>query len=103
MEEIQRKESGGALPRCPRCTCARPSSSSVSDSHSDHRHQRHGHLRPVIFGAMGIESNSQKILMSMLVQVFALISVLVSMRYVDRWGRRPILLTGIAIMTDRRS
>ena len=53
---------------------------------------------PQIFEAMGVQSDSQKILMSLLVQVFALISVLVSMRYVDRWGRRPILLTGIAVM-----
>ena len=36
--------------------------------------------------------------MSTLVQCIALIAVLVSMTVVDRWGRRPILLTGISIM-----
>ncbi len=53
---------------------------------------------PKIFEAMGIVSNAEKIGMSLLVQFFALASVLVAMRYVDRWGRRPILLTGIGIM-----
>ena len=36
--------------------------------------------------------------MNVFVQVLALIAVLISMRTVDRWGRRPILLTGIAVM-----
>ncbi len=36
--------------------------------------------------------------MSTLVQAIALIAVLASMTVVDRWGRRPILLTGISIM-----
>ena len=53
---------------------------------------------PKIFEAMGITSNSQSILMAMLVQVFALVAVLCSMRYIDRWGRRPVLLTGIGVM-----
>lgn len=53
---------------------------------------------PQIFAAMGIESTTQQILMALLVQVFALISVLVAMKYVDNWGRRPVLLTGITIM-----
>lgn len=53
---------------------------------------------PQIFKSMGIQSDTQNIMMSMLVQVFALIAVLFSMRYVDRWGRRPVLLSGISIM-----
>ena len=100
MEEIQRKESGGALAEMLRKPYLRATVFVVGlgffiQITGINATVTYG---PQIFGAMGIESNSQKILMSMLVQVFALISVLVSMRYVDRWGRRPILLTGIAIM-----
>jgi SP family galactose:H+ symporter-like MFS transporter len=53
---------------------------------------------PRIFQAMGISTNTQAILMAMLVQCIALVAVLASMSVVDRWGRRPILLTGITIM-----
>jgi MFS transporter, SP family, galactose:H+ symporter len=53
---------------------------------------------PRIFQAMGVTTNTQSILMAMLVQGIALIAVLASMGVVDRWGRRPILLTGIGIM-----
>lgn len=53
---------------------------------------------PKIFGALGIESDQQKLLLNVGIQFIALIAVLISMRTVDRWGRRPILLTGIAIM-----
>ena len=53
---------------------------------------------PKIFQAMGIETNTESILMSTLVQCIALIAVIISMFVVDRWGRRPILLTGIGIM-----
>ena len=53
---------------------------------------------PRIFQAMGVTTNTQSILMSTLVQCIALIAVLASMSVVDRWGRRPILLTGITIM-----
>lgn len=53
---------------------------------------------PRIFQAMGIDTKPESILMSTLVQCIALIAVLASMSVVDRWGRRPILLTGIAIM-----
>ena len=53
---------------------------------------------PKIFQAMGVDTNTESILMSTLVQCIALIAVLVSMTVVDRWGRRPILLTGISIM-----
>lgn len=100
MEEIQRRESGGALAEMLRKPYLRATVFVVGlgffiQITGINATVTYG---PQIFGAMGIESNSQKILMSMLVQVFALISVLVSMRYVDRWGRRPILLSGIAIM-----
>lgn len=53
---------------------------------------------PKIFKAMGIESDSQTLLLNVGIQVIALAAVLTSMRTVDKWGRRPILLTGIAIM-----
>ncbi|MFM7211001.1 MAG: sugar porter family MFS transporter, partial [Actinomycetota bacterium] len=53
---------------------------------------------PKIFQAMGIDTNTESILMSTLVQCIALVAVLASMTVVDRWGRRPILLTGISIM-----
>lgn len=53
---------------------------------------------PKIFQAMGVDTATESILMSTLVQCIALIAVLASMTVVDRWGRRPILLTGIAIM-----
>lgn len=53
---------------------------------------------PRIFQAMGVTTNTQSILMSTLVQCIALVAVLASMSVVDRWGRRPILLTGITIM-----
>ena len=53
---------------------------------------------PKIFQAMGVDTNTESILMSTLVQGLALIAVIASMSVVDRWGRRPILLTGIAIM-----
>lgn len=53
---------------------------------------------PKIFQAMGFDTAEEQILLSGLVQCIALVAVLVSMSIVDRWGRRPILLTGIAIM-----
>ena len=53
---------------------------------------------PKIFKAMGIESDSQTLLLNVGIQFIALVAVLISMRTVDKWGRRPILLTGIAIM-----
>ncbi len=53
---------------------------------------------PRIFEAMGVTTKTASILMSTLVQCIALVAVLASMGVVDRWGRRPILLTGISIM-----
>jgi sugar porter (SP) family MFS transporter len=53
---------------------------------------------PKIFKAMGIESDQQTLLLNVGTQLIGLIAVLISMRTVDRWGRRPILLTGIGIM-----
>ncbi len=100
MEEIQRAESGGALAEMLRKPYLRATVFVVGlgffiQITGINATVTYG---PQIFEAMGVQSDSQKILMSLLVQVFALISVLVSMRYVDRWGRRPILLTGIAVM-----
>jgi sugar porter (SP) family MFS transporter len=53
---------------------------------------------PKIFKAMGIESDQETLLLNVGTQLIALVAVLISMRTVDRWGRRPILLTGIGIM-----
>ena len=53
---------------------------------------------PRIFEAMGVSTHTESLLMATLVQCIALIAVFASMGVVDRWGRRPILLTGISIM-----
>lgn len=53
---------------------------------------------PQLFKSMGVDNDVEAILAGAAVQVFALAAVLTSMRYIDRWGRRPILLTGIAVM-----
>ena len=55
---------------------------------------------PQLFKSMGVDTDVEAIWMSAGVQVFALLAVLTSMRYIDRWGRRPILMTGIVIMTS---
>jgi SP family galactose:H+ symporter-like MFS transporter len=53
---------------------------------------------PRIFQAMGVDETVEIFLYSAAIQVIALIAVIISMRVVDRWGRRPILLTGISTM-----
>jgi len=53
---------------------------------------------PQLFKSMGFSSDVEAILMGAFVQVFALTAVIVSMIYIDRWGRRPILITGISIL-----
>src|SRR3954451_53106 len=53
---------------------------------------------PRIFQAMGAHGNAALLGLPALVQVAGLIAVFVSLTLVDRVGRRPILLTGIAIM-----
>jgi SP family galactose:H+ symporter-like MFS transporter len=53
---------------------------------------------PRIFQAMGLRGSFALLVLPALVQVAGLIAVLVSVLLVDRLGRRPILLTGIAIM-----
>lgn len=53
---------------------------------------------PRIFEAMGVTTKTASILLSTLVQCLALVAVIASMGLVDRWGRRPVLLTGISIM-----
>ncbi len=45
---------------------------------------------PKIFKAMGIESDSQTLLLNVGIQFISLVAVLISMRIVDHWGRRPI-------------
>lgn len=53
---------------------------------------------PKIFAAMGYTTVGSQLAAALTVQILALIAVLISMRIVDRWGRRPILMTGIGIM-----
>jgi SP family galactose:H+ symporter-like MFS transporter len=53
---------------------------------------------PRLFEAMGFKGNFALLVLPALVQVAALIAVLVSLVLVDRLGRRPILLSGIAMM-----
>ena len=53
---------------------------------------------PRLFEAMGFEGNFALLVLPALVQVAALVAVFVSLVLVDRLGRRPILLTGIAMM-----
>jgi MFS transporter, SP family, galactose:H+ symporter len=53
---------------------------------------------PRLFEAMGLTGNFALLVLPALVQVAALIAVVVSLRLVDRLGRRPILLSGIGLM-----
>ena len=53
---------------------------------------------PRIFEAMGFSGNAALLGLPAAVQVAGLFAVFVSLALVDRVGRRPILLTGIAIM-----
>lgn len=47
---------------------------------------------------MGFTGNFSLLILPALVQFASLIAVIISLSLVDRLGRRPILLTGIAIM-----
>ncbi|HEY5854299.1 MAG TPA: sugar porter family MFS transporter [Aldersonia sp.] len=53
---------------------------------------------PRLFEAMGFEGNFALLILPALVQVAALVAVFASLLLVDRLGRRPILLSGIAMM-----
>ena len=53
---------------------------------------------PMIFKEMGFTGNASLLLLPALVQVGSLVATLVSLSIVDRLGRRPTLLTGIAAM-----
>ncbi|MFV0496310.1 sugar porter family MFS transporter [Mycobacterium sp.] len=53
---------------------------------------------PKLFEAMGFEGNFGRLALPAMVQVGALAAVGVSLSLVDRLGRRPILLAGIAAM-----
>lgn len=53
---------------------------------------------PRLFEAMGFTGNFALLVLPALIQVAALIAVVVSLLLVDRVGRRPILLGGIAMM-----
>lgn len=51
---------------------------------------------PEIFQKAGISSGANSILSAAIVQVFAIVGVVLSIAFVDRWGRRPPLLIGTA-------
>lgn len=53
---------------------------------------------PRLFEAMGFEGNFALLILPALIQVAALAAVFISLMLVDRVGRRPILLGGIAMM-----
>lgn len=53
---------------------------------------------PRLFEAMGYHGNFALLVLPALIQVAALVAVLISLLLVDRLGRRPILLGGIAMM-----
>ncbi|MGB8406189.1 MAG: sugar porter family MFS transporter [Mycobacterium sp.] len=53
---------------------------------------------PRLFEAMGYTGNFALLVLPALIQVAALVAVVVSLLLVDRMGRRPILLGGIAMM-----
>ncbi|WP_371868998.1 sugar porter family MFS transporter [Mycobacterium botniense] len=55
---------------------------------------------PLLFQSMGLRGNFALLVLPALIQVFALVAVFVSLVFVDRLGRRPVLLTGIAIMVS---
>jgi sugar porter (SP) family MFS transporter len=54
---------------------------------------------PLIFKEMGFSGNAALLLLPAIVQVGSLAATIVSLSIVDRLGRRPTLLTGIAAMT----
>lgn len=53
---------------------------------------------PQLFEAMGFEGSFAQLVLPALVQVAALAAAIVSLMLVDRLGRRPVLLSGIATM-----
>jgi SP family galactose:H+ symporter-like MFS transporter len=53
---------------------------------------------PLLFQAMGFEGNFSLLVLPALIQLASLAAVLASLLLVDRIGRRPILLSGIAAM-----
>ena len=53
---------------------------------------------PLLFQAMGFQGNFALLVLPALVQLASLVAVLTSLMLVDRVGRRPILLCGIATM-----
>ncbi|GAA4396862.1 sugar porter family MFS transporter [Tsukamurella soli] len=53
---------------------------------------------PDIFKSMGFEGHFGSYMLPAFVQVFGLLAVIASLFTIDRFGRRPILLTGISIM-----
>jgi MFS family permease len=53
---------------------------------------------PLIFKQMGFSGNAALLLLPALVQVGSLVATVVSLSVVDRLGRRPTLLSGIAAM-----
>jgi MFS transporter, SP family, galactose:H+ symporter len=53
---------------------------------------------PTIIQQVGVEDPFQAIVVNGFIQVAGVVAVIVSFLVVDRWGRRPTLLTGVGIM-----
>lgn len=53
---------------------------------------------PLVFKSAGFTSLHQQMWCTILVGVVNVLTTLIAIRFVDRWGRRPILLGGMSIM-----
>lgn len=49
---------------------------------------------PVIFGKLGLSSNSVSLLATGVVGIVMFIATIPAVMYVDRWGRKPTLIIG---------
>jgi MFS transporter, SP family, galactose:H+ symporter len=56
------------------------------------------YFSPTIIQKVGVQSTQETFLATGLIQVAGVIAEIVSFFLVDRWGRRPVLLTGITCM-----
>ncbi len=54
---------------------------------------------PSVFKAAGFATLNEQLLCTIAVGVVNVLTTLIAIKYVDRWGRKPILYAGLAIMT----
>lgn len=54
---------------------------------------------PIIFKTAGLASPQQQMLATIGVGAVMMLTTIVAVKYVDKWGRRPILFVGLTIMT----